>query len=172
MLSSSATTEGYRLRCRVDRPARMGRLADAGAGHFRAVRPAAGASGGSLLRRLSSVTPAEVLGGANRAALVAEDGRLEVIAFTKAEEVAAGRFRLTGLLRGLFGTEDQGAAGFAAGDRFVLLDGAVTSLSLGATRWAGFQLDCGSGRARSAAGRAAALFRRGKGGDARFRRCI
>ncbi len=52
MLSSSATTEGYRLRCRVDRPARMGRLADAlgrafpggstGGGRFLWISPSAG----------------------------------------------------------------------------------------------------------------------------------
>ncbi len=132
VLSSSATTEGYRLRCRIDRPARLGRLVEA----------VPGGLSGRFDRRhalvvdlsfggLSSASPADVLAGANRAVLVAPDGRLEVVAFADAEEVAAGRFRLTRLLRGLFGTEDAFAAGFAAGDRFVMLDAAVTSLALG-----------------------------------------
>jgi hypothetical protein len=69
---------------------------------------------------LASVTRAQALGGAN-AALVGS----EVLAFRTATLVSAGRYTLTGLLRGRVGTE-WAQSGHAAGDRFVLL---TTSLA-------------------------------------------
>jgi hypothetical protein len=57
-------------------------------------------------------------------------GVWEVLGFTDATEFAAGRFRLTGLLRGLGGTEDAVVAGAAAGADVVLLDAAVKPLPL------------------------------------------
>lgn len=68
---------------------------------------------------LASATEAEVLNGAN-AALVGN----EIIQFTTAEALEEGKYRLSGLLRGRLGTEEA-IAGHVAGERFVLLDGAV-----------------------------------------------
>lgn len=64
---------------------------------------------------LASVTPLEVLNGAN-AAVIGD----EVIQFRGAMLTGPGQYRLSGLLRGRKGTEDR-IAGHAAGERFVLL---------------------------------------------------
>lgn len=72
---------------------------------------------------LDSATELEVLNGANRAALIGPDGRAEILQFRDATDLGAGRYRLTGLLRGRRGTEDL-IASRAAGDSFVLLDAA------------------------------------------------
>lgn len=70
---------------------------------------------------LDNATQADVLAGAN-AALVGN----EIIQFTTAEALDEGKYRLSGFLRGRLGTEDA-IAGHAAGERFVLLNGAVAS---------------------------------------------
>ena len=77
---------------------------------------------------LASAEKLAVLNGANRAALGSEAEGWEVIQFRAAELVAADTYRLSGLLRGLYGTERDRA--LAAGARFVLLDGAVTETGL------------------------------------------
>jgi len=130
-VSSSPEMEGYRLRLTLDRPATMGRLAEAlepgPVGRFDRVN--------SLLVDLSSgalasASRSAVLAGANRLAVRAASGGLEVLGFLEAEEVSAGRFRLTGLLRGLGGTEADMAAGAAVGADVVALDAAVRPLGL------------------------------------------
>ncbi|MEN0002052.1 MAG: glycoside hydrolase TIM-barrel-like domain-containing protein [Pseudomonadota bacterium] len=73
---------------------------------------------------LSSVTDLAALAGANLAAIEKGDG-WEVLAFARAEEVQAGQWHLSRLLRGLGGTEDQTLVEAPAGARFVLLDDAV-----------------------------------------------
>lgn len=72
---------------------------------------------------VESATAAEVLNGANMAALVSPDGNAEIMQFRDAEDMGGGVFRLTGLLRGRRGTEDL-ISTRAAGDLFVLLDDA------------------------------------------------
>jgi hypothetical protein len=79
---------------------------------------------------LASASRSAVLAGANRLAVRAATGGLEVLGFLEAEEVSAGRFRLTGLLRGLGGTEADMAAGAAVGADVVALDAAVRPLGL------------------------------------------
>jgi hypothetical protein len=87
-------------------------------------------AGGNLVDEISTVTVAvgasatlasctadQLLAGAN-AALVGD----ELIGFRDATLLAAGRYRLTGLLRGRRGTPQ---AGHAVGDRFVLLTTAL-----------------------------------------------
>lgn len=69
---------------------------------------------------LSSRTRAEVLGGANTAILGSTGERLEVFRFREASLIATNKYRLTGLLRGLFGTE-QYITGHTSTDRFALL---------------------------------------------------
>jgi hypothetical protein len=78
----------------------------------------------------ASASRAAVLSGANRVAVRAQNGGWEVIGFAEAEEVAAGRWRLARLLRGLGGTEDAMTAGAATGAEVVLLDAAVRPLGL------------------------------------------
>jgi hypothetical protein len=70
---------------------------------------------------LDSATALEVLNGENTAALIGADGTAEIIQFRDAEDLGGGRYRLTTLLRGRRGTEDQIAAR-TVGDVFVLLD--------------------------------------------------
>ncbi len=73
---------------------------------------------------LSSATELHVLNGAN----VAMVGN-EIIQFTNATLLSAGVYRLSGLLRGRQGTE-AAMTGHVAGERFVLLDAAVTTLTV------------------------------------------
>jgi hypothetical protein len=73
--------------------------------------------------RIEGATDLEVLNGANLAALIADDGRVELIQFVVADPLGGGRFTLRRLLRGRRGTEDAGA--FATGAVFLLLDGSL-----------------------------------------------
>jgi hypothetical protein len=130
-VSSSPEVEGYRLRLTLDRPATLGAL----------VEPlVSGVSGrfdlanrlvlDVLSGALSSASRTAVLAGTNRLAVRAASGAWEILGFLQAEEIAAGRFRLTGLLRGLSGTEDAMTAAAEAGADVVLLDAAVKLLDL------------------------------------------
>lgn len=132
VMSSSVTGEGYRTRVVLDRPSRIGVLTE---------ELAAGNAFGRFDRRqaitidmpfggLSSAHMLAVLAGDNRIAIRAENGAWEVIDFSDAEEIGANRWRLSGLLRGLAGTEDAAGAGAAAGSPLVVLDGAVLPLGL------------------------------------------
>ncbi|MFG1203224.1 glycoside hydrolase/phage tail family protein [Xanthobacter aminoxidans] len=80
---------------------------------------------------LVSASEAEVLAGANLLVILAEDRAPEIVAFTEAELVDAGSYRLTGLLRGLAGTEAAGAETWPAGTRMVRLDGTLVSVASG-----------------------------------------
>ncbi|WP_411035091.1 glycoside hydrolase/phage tail family protein [Shinella sp. BYT-45] len=131
VVSSSEGTEGYRVRVRLDRPARIGWLAEPlgegivgrfdGNGAVVLDLPSGG---------LASADPVSVLNGANRIALRAGNGAWEIVGFRDASEIAPGRWRLSGLLRALCGTEDAMAAGHAAGAQAVVLDDAVRPLGL------------------------------------------
>ncbi|THV25808.1 baseplate multidomain protein megatron [Peteryoungia ipomoeae] len=130
-VSRSLESEGYRLRLALDRPAVMGRLAaPLGAGPVgrfdRAQTVVIDVVGGAL----SSASRMAVLAGENRLAVRAANGQFEVIGFLEAEEVASRRFRLSGLLRALGGTEAAMRAGASVGADVVLLDGAVRPLAL------------------------------------------
>ena len=130
-LSSSATTEGYRGRAVLDRPATMGTLVCA---------LAPGVTGrfdwsqalivDLAYGELSSAAEISVLNGANRLAVRSVGGVWEILSFLQAEEIAAGRWRLGGLLRGLAGTEDAMVLGIIEGAAVVLLDEAVKPLGL------------------------------------------
>lgn len=140
-VSFSAASEAYRTRVRLERPARAGRLAAALApgvsGRFdraNALTVRLGYGG------LSSADERAVLNGANRMAVLCDSSAWEVLGFARAEETAAGLWRLTGLLRGLGGSEDATAAGASAENAFVLLDEAVQPLGLTAAE-AGLSLN-------------------------------
>ncbi|EPE99029.1 baseplate multidomain protein megatron [Rhizobium grahamii] len=131
-LSSSPTSEGYKGRVLLDRPARIGTLTSALAagvlGRFDWSRPLELdlPYGG-----LASAPATSVLNGANLLAALSASGAWEVLAFREAEEIASGRWALRGLLRALAGTEDAMLSGAAAGSAVVLLDEAVKPLGLG-----------------------------------------
>lgn len=131
-LSSSVTGEGYRGRALIERPARIGVLAaplPAGvAGRF---DWSANVELELPFGELSSASAIAVLNGANMLAVLSGNGSWEVLAFQQAEEIAAGRWRLSGLLRGLAGSEDAMGAGAEAGASIVVLDEAVVPLGLG-----------------------------------------
>lgn len=77
-----------------------------------------------------SVTRTAIFAGRNMLAVESANGGWEVIQFLNAEEISAGNWRLTGLLRGQGGTEDAMAAGAIAGARVVLLNEAVVPAGL------------------------------------------
>jgi hypothetical protein len=79
---------------------------------------------------LASVDLVSMLGGANLCALRNAKGDWEIIQFETAELVDTQTYRLSGLLRGQFGTESAMNEPLAAGAQFVLLDGAVTRVPL------------------------------------------
>ena len=132
-VSSSATAEGYMANVIVERPAGTARLAEA---------LSSGVSGrfdfGADLvidldfGGLSSASKEAVLSGANRICLRAQNGVFEIIGFLNASETAPGRWLLSGLLRGLHGTEDAMWAGSETGADAVVLGDAVIPLGLDA----------------------------------------
>lgn len=79
---------------------------------------------------LSSVDLVAMLAGANLAALRNENGDWEIIQFQSAELIDAQTYRLSCLLRGLFGTESAMANTLESGAPFVLLDGAIARVPL------------------------------------------
>ncbi|MBW8301335.1 MAG: glycoside hydrolase/phage tail family protein [Hydrogenophaga sp.] len=140
-ISSSGDEGAFRPRVTLDRPATIGRLA----------APLSGGVSGRFDRSralevdlffgsFSAATELSVLNGENRLALRSRSGAWEVIGFAGAEEISAGRWRLSTLLRGMAGTEDAMAAGADAGAAVVLLDAAVRPLGLTAEE-TGLSLD-------------------------------
>lgn len=134
VLSSSAETENYATRTVLEAPATLGTLTSALqtgiSGRFDTSQTLnITLSNGSF----SSASKLAVLNGDNRLALKADNGLWEVIGFTTAQEVASGQWQLSGLLRGLYGTEDAMQAGASVGAEAVLLTSAVAALDLTST---------------------------------------
>lgn len=128
---SSPESSGYAFGTTLGAPATVGALNE----------PLVGGPEGRIDKRgsievelyggeLASVSQAQLLAGANTAAIRADNGIWEVVQFAEALEVAPSRWRLSGLLRGQLGTGDATAAGAARGAPFVLLDGAVAKAGL------------------------------------------
>lgn len=130
---SVARGEGaFESRARADRPAALARLVEPLApstirGRFDPARTLTLDFG---FGAPASAARSAVLAGANRLAVQGAEGRVEILGFARAEEIAPGRFRLSDLLNGLAGTEDAMALGAATGSRALLLDEAVKPLSL------------------------------------------
>jgi hypothetical protein len=69
----------------------------------------------------ASVTTAQLLNGANGAALINADGSVEILQFRDVAVVGADTVMLSYLLRGRRGSDEM-TGGHAIGDRFVMLD--------------------------------------------------
>jgi GTA TIM-barrel-like domain/Putative phage tail protein len=127
----SATSSGFTLLDTVGLPARMGVLAaDLPAGPLWRFD-----LGNELLvdltsGTLTSVTDTELFAGANALGVETAPGVWEIVQAGNAELVAAGRYRLTRLLRGQRGTEDAMGNPVAVGARVVLLDSRLQPLSI------------------------------------------
>ncbi len=131
LLSSSAGVDGYRPRARLDQPAQTGILAQAlSPGVSGRFDPAGAVVLDLHFGGLSSASPVAVLNGQNRIAVRSQNGTWEVIGYRAAQEISAGRWSLSGLLRGLHGTEDAMMAGALPGAATVVLNSAVKALGL------------------------------------------
>ena len=124
---TSPTTDGFRLRGILDRPGVIGETETA----LPAARPGLYDRGPALRVRLyggtlASVTPDQLLNGANVAAI--GDGASdvwEVFQFANATLVATDTYDLTLRLRGQSGTDPLIPPDWPQGSRFVLLNGAL-----------------------------------------------
>lgn len=76
---------------------------------------------------LASAEPLAVLAGSNRVAIETDSGGWEVVGFAEATLVSPGRYRLSGLLRGLDGT-GPAMGPVSVGRRVLVLDGRVGSV--------------------------------------------
>lgn len=131
VLSVSPESENFERRAVLAKPATIGRLTAPLAPGPSSRLDAANTIGVRLVRGgLASVSELGLLNRANRAAIRTADGGWEIASFRTAEETEPGQWELSGLLRGLHGTEDAMAAGSPAGARFVLLDDAVRDIGL------------------------------------------
>ena len=130
-LYASPETTGFGLRAVLPMPAFLGRLTTAlpPAFHGRIDRThtvtVAMHSG-----ELASVSRAQLLNGANAAAVRSVSGAWEIVQFENADEIAPSLWKLTGVLRGQLGTDDAMLAGAATGADFVVLDEAVRPAGL------------------------------------------
>ena len=131
LVSASAGTEGYRSRAALDRPARLGLLTTPlGTGVTGRFDRGSAVELELFFGGLSSAASLAVLNGENRIAVRSANGAWEIIGFADAEETSPNRWRLTGLLRGLAGTEDAMTAGADVGAPVVMLDEAVVPLGI------------------------------------------
>ncbi|MEN5082208.1 glycoside hydrolase/phage tail family protein [Bosea sp. TWI1241] len=78
---------------------------------------------------LASVDWVAALGGANAFALIDAAGMVEIVTAARAELIGDRSFRLSGLLRGLGGSEAMASRHLPAGARVVVLDGAALPLA-------------------------------------------
>lgn len=119
--------DGFALDVRLSRPAAIGRLAAPlprfDSGRFDRLNALELELPPDM--RLESRSETAVLNGANRAALRGADGVWEVLQYATATLVGPGRWRLGGLLRGQFGTEDAIGDPTPEGAAFVALDSRV-----------------------------------------------
>jgi hypothetical protein len=127
----SATQDGFTLLDAIGRPARIGTLAfDFYSGPYARFDLGNEIYVDLLSGTLESVTDIELFAGANSAAIESEPGVWEIVQFGHAELIDARRYRLKRLLRGQLGTEGAMRNPAPAGSRVVILDAAVTPLSI------------------------------------------
>jgi hypothetical protein len=131
MVYMSPEEQGFVHSATVSSPSTMGALIEPlGAGPSGRVHNGSQIEVALYSGELSSTSAMQMLNGANLAAVRADNGVWEVVQFADAEETAPGRWRLSKLLRGQFGTEDAASVGASAGASFVLLNSAVAKTGL------------------------------------------
>ncbi|WP_444357341.1 GTA baseplate fiber-binding domain-containing protein [Phyllobacterium lublinensis] len=79
---------------------------------------------------LKSISSLQMLNGGNTALVAAPGGGWEILQYLNAEETEPDQWRLTGLLRGQCGTEQEARTPGQAGAAFILLDDAVAPAEL------------------------------------------
>ena len=79
---------------------------------------------------LSSVSELEVLNGANRIAILKNDGQCEIVGFMDAELIGVGQYKLSNLLRGQSNSFEASAVLADSGNRALLLNDAVDYLPI------------------------------------------
>lgn len=123
---------GYSLRSTIGEKAVMGRLlTPLPVGEMEGRLDLASAPVVELFDgELQSVPLAQLLNGANAAAILASNGIWEVLQFQRAEETEVNHWQLFHLLRGQLGTNDAMSAGAAMGAPFVLLNDSVVAAGL------------------------------------------
>jgi hypothetical protein len=78
---------------------------------------------------LSAVSAEAALAGANALALLDEAGEIEIVTASQVELIGTQRFRLSGLVRGIGGSEAAARRSLRAGSTVVVLDGAAVTLT-------------------------------------------
>lgn len=81
---------------------------------------------------LASASPESVMAGGNALALVAPDGAIEIVLFREALLVGQNRYRLSGLMRGLGGSEQAAVRILGSGALVIVLDETLADPGLGA----------------------------------------
>ena len=128
---ASPEESGFELPSRIEKRATIGFLKEPlGSGVLGRRDTSRTISVELLSGALESVSVAQLVNGANAAAVFSEAGVWEILQFTTAEEIEPSVWRLNGLLRGQLGTDDAMKAGAPAGAGFVLLDQAVQAAGL------------------------------------------
>lgn len=79
---------------------------------------------------LSSVTDMQLFAGSNSFAVQTDEGFWEILQARDVELLSPGRYRLTGLLRGVRGTEARILEGASAGARVLVVDSALTPVPI------------------------------------------
>jgi len=130
----SPTLDGFALLDTIGRPARMGVLAfDFYSGPTDRFDYGNALYVDMLSGSLTSVTDLELFAGANTLAIESAAGLWEIVQFSRAELVSAGRYKLTRLLRGQRGTDGAMGNPAPAGARVVMLDADIAALSINST---------------------------------------
>lgn len=128
---ASPEGSGFEMRSRIEKRATIGFLKEGLGSGVSGRRDRSREITVELLSgALESVSLAQLMNGANAAAVFSQAGVWEVLQFTTAEETEPSVWRLGGLLRGQLGTDDAMQAGAPAGSGFVLLDQAVQAAGL------------------------------------------
>lgn len=128
----SPEAAGFERRASLTRPATLGHLtlATGPAGLEGRVDKGGRITVQLLEGTLASVTRAQLLNGANSAAIRSASGAWEIVQFQFANEIAPSLWQLSYLLRGQLGTDDAMRSGLPAGAPLVLLNEAVSSVGL------------------------------------------
>jgi hypothetical protein len=134
LVFASPAAEGFDRRAAITRPATLGVLVQSAGPGFEGRVDRGGTIKVRLLEgALSSISRAQLLNGANAAAIRSASGAWEIVQFERASEVEPSVWLLGGLLRGQMGTGDAMASGLPVNAPFVFLDEAVVPAGLRAS---------------------------------------